>query len=36
VSVYDDENFGGQSRDYDRDIPNLREFNDRITSVRVR
>jgi hypothetical protein len=35
VTVFEDENFGGQRRTYDRDIANLREWNDRITSFQV-
>jgi hypothetical protein len=36
VSVYEDENFKGRGRDFNRDAPNLRGLSDRITSVRVR
>ncbi len=35
VIVYDDENFGGASRTITGDVPNLGDWNDRITSVRV-
>jgi hypothetical protein len=35
VTVFEDENFGGPRRTYDRDIANLREWNDRITSFQV-
>jgi hypothetical protein len=36
VTVYPDENFRGRSRDFDRDVRNLRGLNDQITSIRVR
>jgi hypothetical protein len=36
VTVYTEENYGGRSRNFDRDIQNLRGLNDRITSIRVR
>ncbi len=35
VTVFDDENFGGGRQTYDRDVPNLREWNDRISSFQV-
>ena len=35
VTVYDDENFGGSSTTFTNDIPNLRNWNDRITSFQV-
>jgi hypothetical protein len=35
VIVYENDSFGGNSRTYSRDVSNLGEFNDRITSIRV-
>jgi hypothetical protein len=35
VTVYDDENFGGQSKTFSQDAPNLGDWNDRITSFQV-
>ncbi len=36
VTVFDDENFRGADRTYNRSVPNLGDFNDRITSIEVR
>jgi len=36
VTIFENENFSGASRSYNRDIPNLRGFNDKITSIEVR
>ena len=36
VVVYENENFGGASRTFGRDVSNLGNFNDKITSVEVR
>ncbi len=36
VTVFDDENFGGARREIDRDVRNLGNFNDRITSIQVK
>ena len=36
VTAFTDENFGGKRREFDRDVRNLQDFNDAITSVRVR
>jgi len=35
VTVFEDENFGGARRTYKRDIPNLLDWNDKITSFQV-
>ncbi len=35
VTVYEDENFGGPSQTFSQDVPNLRDWNDRITSFQV-
>jgi len=35
VTVFDDENFGGGRRTYDRDVTNLRDWNDRFTSFQI-
>jgi hypothetical protein len=35
VTVFQDQNYGGASRTYDRDVANLREWNDKITSFQV-
>jgi len=36
VTIYENENFSGASRTYNRDVPNLRGFNDKVTSIEVR
>ena len=36
VLVYENENFGGASRTFVRDVSNLGNFNDKITSIAVR
>jgi dUTPase len=35
VTVYDDENFNGSRQTFRQDVPNLRDWNDRITSFQV-
>jgi len=35
VTVYVDENFNGSSRTFSQDVPNLRDWNDRISSFQV-
>jgi hypothetical protein len=35
VTVFDDENFGGARRTFSQDVPNLGDWNDRITSFQV-
>ena len=35
VTVYRDEDFGGASKTFDRDVSNLGDWNDRITSIQV-
>jgi hypothetical protein len=35
VTVYEDENFNGSRRTFDQDVPNLSDWNDRITSFQV-
>ena len=35
VTVYDDENFNGSSQTFSRDVPDLRDWNDRISSFQV-
>jgi hypothetical protein len=36
VTIYEDENFRGVSRTFNRDVPNLRGFNDRLSSIEIR
>ncbi len=36
IIIYENENFSGASRTFNRDVPNLRGFNDRITSIEIR
>ena len=35
VTIYDDENFNGSRQAFRQDVPNLRDWNDRITSFQV-
>jgi hypothetical protein len=35
VTVFENENYGGQRRTFDRDVANLRDWNDKITSFQV-
>jgi hypothetical protein len=35
VTVYDDENFGGSRQTFSQDVPNLGDWNDRVTSFQV-
>jgi hypothetical protein len=35
VTIYDDENFGGARQTFSQDVPNLGNWNDRVTSFRV-
>ena len=36
VTVYENENFNGSRQTFRQNVPNLRDWNDRITSIEVR
>jgi hypothetical protein len=36
VTVYEDDGFRGRSRTFSRDVSNLGDFNDRVSSIRIR